>query len=78
MHLTIGVILLAVTAVLIFVGLPKRNGDSPRFLEFEAAIVPYPLSTAHYDYGRFGRRGGDHGTVGHSVTEDRRRRWNMG
>ena len=42
MHLTIGVVLLAVTAVLIFVGLPKRNGDSPRFLQFEAAIVLYP------------------------------------
>ncbi len=42
MHLTIGVILLAVTAVLIFIALPKRNGDSPRFLQFEAAIVLYP------------------------------------
>lgn len=42
MHLTIGVVLLAVTAFLIFVGFPKRNGDSPRFLQFEAAIVLYP------------------------------------
>jgi hypothetical protein len=42
MHLTIGVVLLAVTAVLIFIGFPKRNGDSPRFLQFGAAIVLYP------------------------------------
>jgi hypothetical protein len=42
MDLTIGVVLLAVTAVLLFVGLPNRNGDSPRFLQFEAAVVVYP------------------------------------
>jgi hypothetical protein len=42
MHLAIGVILLAATAVLLFIGLPNRNGDSPRFLQFEAAIVLYP------------------------------------
>jgi hypothetical protein len=42
MHLTIGVIILAVAAVLIFIGLPKRNGDSPRFLRFQTAIVLYP------------------------------------
>jgi len=42
MHVAIGVIPLAVTAVLIFIGFPKRNGDSPRFLQFGAAIVLYP------------------------------------
>ena len=42
MHLAIGVILLAVTAALAFIGFPKRNGDSPRFLQFEAAVVLYP------------------------------------
>ncbi len=42
MHLIIGLILLAVAAVLIFIGLPQRNGDSPPFLQFQAALVSYP------------------------------------
>ncbi len=42
MRLAIGVILLAVTAALAFIGFPKRNGDRPRFLQFEAAVVLYP------------------------------------
>ncbi len=40
-ELLIGAISLAVAAVLIFIGLPK-NGVSPRFLRFEAAMMLYP------------------------------------
>jgi hypothetical protein len=64
MHLAIGVVLLAVTAVLLFVGFPDRNGDSPRFLQFEAAVVLYPplimititLGTAEVITGLWGIR----------------------
>jgi hypothetical protein len=70
MHFAIGVVLLAVTAVLIFFGLLKRNDDSPPFLQFEAAIRS--VSTRHYDYGRFGSRESDHSTVRHAVMEARR------
>ena len=41
-ELLIGAILLAVAAVLIFIGLPNKSGVSPRFLRFEAAMVLYP------------------------------------
>lgn len=40
--LAIGAVLLAAGAVLLFVGLPNRSGVSPRFLQFEAALVLYP------------------------------------
>ncbi len=40
-ELLIGAISLAVSAVLIFIGLPK-NGVSARFLRFEAAMMLYP------------------------------------
>ncbi len=40
-ELLIGAISLAVAAVLIFIGLPRR-GVSPRFLRFEAAMMLYP------------------------------------
>ena len=52
MHLAIGVILLAVPAVLSFFGLPKRNGGTHRFLQFEATIRS--ASTAHYNCGPLG------------------------
>lgn len=41
-ELLVGAILLAVAAVLIFIGLPNKSGVSPRFLQFEAALVLYP------------------------------------
>ena len=41
-ELLVGTILLAVAAVLIFIGLPDKNGVSPRFLQFEAAMILYP------------------------------------
>jgi hypothetical protein len=34
--------LLAIAAVLTFVGLPDKAGNSPRFLRFEAAVLLYP------------------------------------
>jgi len=37
-----GAILLAVAAVLVFIGLPNKSGASPAFLRFEAALVLYP------------------------------------
>jgi hypothetical protein len=40
--LLIGAGLLAVAAVLIFIGLPDKAGVSPRFLQFEAAPMLYP------------------------------------
>lgn len=41
-ELLIGGSSLAVAAVLIFIALPDKNGVSPRFLRFEAAVVIYP------------------------------------
>ena len=41
-ELFFGAILLAVAAALIFIGLPNRNGVSPRFLRFDAAMILYP------------------------------------
>ena len=38
----LGLLSLAVGAGLLFIGLPDRNGTSPRFLRFEAASVIYP------------------------------------
>ena len=40
--LWIGVSSLAIAAGLIFIGLPDKDGVSPRFLRFEAAVVLYP------------------------------------
>ena len=37
-----GAILLAIAAGLFFIGLPNKDGVSPRFLQFEAALVLYP------------------------------------
>ena len=35
-------ILLGIAAVLIFVGLPDKEGVNRRFLRFEAAVILYP------------------------------------
>ncbi len=40
--LVIGLTLLVIFAVLLFVGLPSKDGVSPRFLQFRAAVVLYP------------------------------------
>ena len=41
-ELWIGIVLLVIAAGLIFIGLPDKDGVSPRFLRFEAAVVLYP------------------------------------
>jgi len=41
-ELLIGTVSLAIAAGLIFIGLPDKNGVSPRFLQFEAAMILYP------------------------------------
>ena len=41
-ELWIGIVLLVIGAGLIFIGLPDKDGVSPRFLRFEAAVVLYP------------------------------------
>jgi hypothetical protein len=38
----IGVILLGITAVLIFFGLSDKEGVNRRFLRFDAAVILYP------------------------------------
>ena len=40
--LVIGAALCAVGLVLLFIGLPRKGGVSPRFLQFGAATVLYP------------------------------------
>jgi hypothetical protein len=42
MNSAVGIGLLLVAAVLIYIGRPDRNGVSPRFLQFDAALVLYP------------------------------------
>jgi hypothetical protein len=42
MSLWTGIAMLAVAGILIFIGLPNRAGEHPRFLRFEAALVLYP------------------------------------
>ena len=41
-ELLIGAVSLVIAAGLIFIGLPDKNGVSPRFVRFEAAVVLYP------------------------------------
>jgi hypothetical protein len=41
-ELIFGVLLVALSAVLLFIGLPDKNGTPPQFLRFEAAVVLYP------------------------------------
>ena len=52
-ELWIGVVLLAIAAGLFFIGLPDKDGVSPRFLRFEAAARS--VSACHHDLFR-GRR----------------------
>ena len=42
MNMLIGAAMLAVAAILIFIGRPNRAGEQPKFLRFEAALVLYP------------------------------------
>ena len=42
MGFSIGLALLALAAALIYLGLPDKQGNSPRFLQFGAALVLYP------------------------------------
>ena len=41
-HLLIGSLLLAIACVLVFIGMPNKSGQHPRFLQFEASMVLYP------------------------------------
>ncbi|HWJ18416.1 MAG TPA: hypothetical protein VNR65_06800 [Geobacterales bacterium] len=41
-NLLIGVVSLGIAAGLLFLGWPDKNGESPRFLQFEASLVLYP------------------------------------
>lgn len=38
----IGGVLLAIAGGLLFVGLPNKAGESPRFLRFDSSLVLYP------------------------------------
>jgi hypothetical protein len=38
----IGSVLVAAGLALIYIGLPDKNGESPRFLRFGPALVAYP------------------------------------
>jgi hypothetical protein len=42
MNLAIGIAMLLLAALLIYLGRPDREGNSPRFLRFGAALVLYP------------------------------------
>ncbi|MET4291899.1 hypothetical protein ACVW1A_008256 [Bradyrhizobium sp. LB1.3] len=42
MNIWTGVAMLAIAAVLIFIGRPNKAGEHPKFLRFEAALVLYP------------------------------------
>lgn len=39
--ISLGLVLFAIGVLLIFIGMPK-NGVTPRYLRFEAALVIYP------------------------------------
>jgi hypothetical protein len=38
-HLLIGSLLLAIAYVLVFIGMPNKSGQHPRFLQFEASYT---------------------------------------
>lgn len=42
MNLWTGLVMLAVAAILLFIGRPNSAGEPPKFLRFEAALVLYP------------------------------------
>lgn len=41
-NLIIGVVLVLVAVVLVFIGIPNKAGQHPRFLRFEASLVLFP------------------------------------
>jgi hypothetical protein len=49
----IGVVLLAIAGGLLFIGLPNRAGESPRFLQFDASVVLYPPVVLTFFAGGF-------------------------
>lgn len=40
--MVVGLVLVAVGVVLVYIGMPNKNGESPRFLRFGPALVTYP------------------------------------
>lgn len=42
LELLTGIILLGISAVLLFIAWPDKNGLGPRFLRFEASMMLYP------------------------------------
>ncbi len=42
MNFSVGAVLLLLAIVLIYLGRPDREGNSPRFLRFGSALVLYP------------------------------------
>ncbi|TYO65761.1 hypothetical protein FXV83_15205 [Bradyrhizobium hipponense] len=42
MNVLTGVAMLAIAAILVYIGRPNRAGEHPKFLRFEAALVLYP------------------------------------
>ena len=42
MNLAFGLAMLLLAALLIYLGRPDKQGNSPRFLRFDAALVLYP------------------------------------
>lgn len=42
MNYAVGVVLLAMAGLLIYLGRPDKDGNSPKFLRFNAAPVLYP------------------------------------
>jgi hypothetical protein len=41
-HFLIGVVLLIIGAALLYIGVPNKAGQHPRFLRFDASVVLYP------------------------------------
>ena len=41
-HLVVGVILVLLAVGLLYIGMPNKAGQHPRFLQFEASLVLYP------------------------------------
>ena len=38
----LGLVLIAAGAILVYVGMPNKDGESPKFLRFGPALVTYP------------------------------------
>jgi hypothetical protein len=41
-HLVVGVILVLLAVGLLYIGMPNKAGQHPRFLRFEASLVLFP------------------------------------